>query len=119
MHRLAAMCRTTSATVPALSPDLAPYSTPYPKSARSENWYDPPALAPERQRYHPPEPLSVSANLSCIQPPHAMSTSPPTHAHYLVIGGCGFLGRHIVDALLGRGETNVAVFDIVQRHFDE
>ncbi|GMK56658.1 hypothetical protein CspeluHIS016_0304980 [Cutaneotrichosporon spelunceum] len=48
-----------------------------------------------------------------------MSTSPPTHDNYLVIGGCGFLGRHIVDALLGRGETNVAVFDIVQRHFDE
>lgn len=48
-----------------------------------------------------------------------MSTSPPTNEQYLVVGGCGFLGRHIVDALLGRGETNVAVFDIVQRHFDE
>lgn len=47
-----------------------------------------------------------------------MSDAPATHDRYLVVGGCGFLGRHIVEALLGRGETNVAVFDIVQRHFD-
>ncbi|EGN96404.1 hypothetical protein SERLA73DRAFT_112704 [Serpula lacrymans var. lacrymans S7.3] len=31
---------------------------------------------------------------------------------YLVIGGCGLLGRHIVDQLLQRGEASVAVFDI-------
>ncbi|WWC86957.1 uncharacterized protein L201_001838 [Kwoniella dendrophila CBS 6074] len=37
---------------------------------------------------------------------------------YLVIGGCGFLGRHIVEQLLERGESQVSVFDIVQRHFD-
>jgi len=37
---------------------------------------------------------------------------------YLVIGGCGFLGRCIVEQLLARGETEVSVFDIVQRHFD-
>ena len=38
---------------------------------------------------------------------------------YLVIGGCGFLGRHIVEPLLTRGEPAVAVFDLVQRHHDK
>ncbi len=32
---------------------------------------------------------------------------------YLVVGGCGFLGGHIVDLLLQQGEQAVAVFDIV------
>ncbi|KAF8307532.1 C-3 sterol dehydrogenase [Clavulina sp. PMI_390] len=36
---------------------------------------------------------------------------------YLVVGGSGFLGRHIVEALVARGDT-VSVFDIVQKHFD-
>jgi hypothetical protein len=36
---------------------------------------------------------------------------------FLVIGGSGFLGRHIVDALVARGDA-VAVFDIVQRYHD-
>ncbi|TFY76564.1 hypothetical protein EWM64_g7446 [Hericium alpestre] len=36
---------------------------------------------------------------------------------YLVIGGSGFLGRHIVQDLLKRGDS-VAVFDIVQRYDD-
>ena len=36
---------------------------------------------------------------------------------YLVVGGSGFLGRHIVEALQARGD-NVATFDVVQRHFD-
>lgn len=38
---------------------------------------------------------------------------------YLVIGGSGFLGHRIVEFLLARGETAVAVFDIVQRHFEK
>ncbi|RSH92108.1 erg26, C-3 sterol dehydrogenase [Saitozyma podzolica] len=42
----------------------------------------------------------------------------PGSESYLVVGGCGFLGRHIVEQLLARGETQVSVFDIVQRHFD-
>jgi sterol-4alpha-carboxylate 3-dehydrogenase (decarboxylating) len=36
---------------------------------------------------------------------------------YLVIGGSGFVGRHIVQQLLDRGD-NVSVFDIVQRYHD-
>lgn len=36
---------------------------------------------------------------------------------YMVIGGSGFLGRHIVQQLLDRGD-NVSVFDIVQRYHD-
>ncbi|KAL0960969.1 hypothetical protein HGRIS_005966 [Hohenbuehelia grisea] len=36
---------------------------------------------------------------------------------YLVIGGSGFLGRHIVQCLLDRGDT-VSAFDVVQRYHD-
>ena len=37
--------------------------------------------------------------------------------NYIVIGGSGFLGRHIVEALLNRGDS-VSVLDIVQRYHD-
>ena len=36
---------------------------------------------------------------------------------YMVIGGNGFLGRHIVQQLLDRGDI-VSVFDIVTRYKD-
>ena len=40
-----------------------------------------------------------------------------TKENYIVIGGNGFLGRHIVEALLKRGDV-VSVLDIVQRYHD-
>ena len=43
--------------------------------------------------------------------------STRTKDNYLVIGGSGFLGRHVVEALLARGDT-VSVLDIVQRYHD-
>lgn len=35
-----------------------------------------------------------------------------TQEHYLVVGGTGFLGSYIVQALVARGESHVAVYDL-------
>ncbi|KAJ3145280.1 hypothetical protein HK101_002514, partial [Irineochytrium annulatum] len=43
----------------------------------------------------------------------------PTGEHYLVIGGCGFLGRVIVSQLLARGESHVTIFDLRQTFDDD
>lgn len=56
----------------------------------------------------------------CIQPYILLPSSIMAGTQkdvYLVIGGSGFLGRHIVQQLLARGD-NVSVFDIVQRYDD-
>ncbi|KAJ3333879.1 hypothetical protein HDU76_001795 [Blyttiomyces sp. JEL0837] len=37
---------------------------------------------------------------------------------WLIIGGCGFLGRNIVDQLQARGETDISIFDI-RKTFDD
>ena len=52
---------------------------------------------------------------SCLNLCHEMASASTDV--YLVVGGSGFLGRHIVNALLERGDS-VSVFDIVQRYHD-
>jgi 3beta-hydroxy-Delta5-steroid dehydrogenase / steroid Delta-isomerase len=39
-----------------------------------------------------------------------------TGRRYMVVGGCGCLGSHIVEALLARGEQNVGIFDLRDNH---
>ncbi|KAJ3061608.1 hypothetical protein HDU98_002452 [Podochytrium sp. JEL0797] len=41
-----------------------------------------------------------------------------TTESWIVIGGCGFLGRRMVEMLLERGETKVAIFDL-RKTFDD
>jgi sterol-4alpha-carboxylate 3-dehydrogenase (decarboxylating) len=38
--------------------------------------------------------------------------SEMSNERYLVIGGAGFLGSYIVQALISRGESHVAVYDL-------
>eukprot|EP00547_Thalassionema_nitzschioides_P018891 CAMPEP_0194239550 /NCGR_PEP_ID=MMETSP0158-20130606/5971_1 /TAXON_ID=33649 /ORGANISM="Thalassionema nitzschioides, Strain L26-B" /LENGTH=387 /DNA_ID=CAMNT_0038974039 /DNA_START=118 /DNA_END=1281 /DNA_ORIENTATION=+ len=49
---------------------------------------------------------------------HINENCPKTGDAYLVVGGCGFLGKRIVEVLLERGERNIAVFDIATANKD-
>jgi len=57
---------------------------------------------------------SATRAASCPPLPSTMSSQS-----FLVVGGCGFLGWTIIQALLARGDQAVAVFDIAQRHEDK
>ena len=55
-------------------------------------------------------PKSPLIDVKVCQEKWSKCQSPPTGDAYLVIG-VGFLGSHILEVLLQRGETNVTVFD--------
>lgn len=74
---------------------------------------------PTRTPARAPSPSLPDSDRHLARPlPRSPLVPMPGSESYLVVGGCGFLGRHIVEQLLARGETQVSVFDIVQRHFD-
>jgi len=55
--------------------------------------------------------LRPQSSLAVVQDPNSkMSTRRDLNERYLVIGGAGFLGSYIVQALVDRGEIDVAVF---------
>lgn len=45
--------------------------------------------------------------------PKKVVTSKTGH-HYIIIGGNGFLGSHLVEALLARGEKDIVIFDVAE-----
>ncbi len=59
-----------------------------------------------------PSAASISPELRT--PPTRIMTERTGKA-YLVIGGFGFLGSHIVEGLLARGESNITIFDLAPR----
>jgi nucleoside-diphosphate-sugar epimerase len=46
-----------------------------------------------------------------IEPCEALRTLPATGLRYAVTGGHGFVGSHLVEALLARGETRILIVD--------